>query len=84
MSVLLIYAIYVKRIKKMVMQNKIKSYLDAHGITPYKFKQDTGISLQTAYGLYNNPQRIPRLPVLDKICETYRIQPGEIIEKIFD
>lgn len=67
-----------------MMRNKIKSFLDRNGITPYKFKQDTGISLQTAYALYNNPNRIPRMSVLDKICETYQIQPGEILEKIFD
>lgn len=66
------------------MKNKIKQFLDARGITPYRFKQDVGIAQRTAYDLCNNPSQIPSSTVLAKICDTYRIQPGEILEWVAD
>ena len=62
------------------MRNKIKQFLDSRGITPYKFRQDTGIAQRTAYDLYNNPEQIPSSTVLDKICDAYEVQPGELLE----
>ena len=64
----------------MTVKNKIKQFLDNKGITPYRFRADTGIAPSTAYDLYNNPDRLPNSNVLTKICDAYEIQPGEVLE----
>jgi DNA-binding Xre family transcriptional regulator len=64
----------------MPVKNKIKQFLDGRGITPYQFERDAGIAHRTAYDLYNNPSQIPSSSVLTKICDTYRVQPGELLE----
>lgn len=68
----------------MDMKNKIKQLVDSKGITVYRFRQEVGIAQRTAYDLYNDPTKIPNTAVLQKICNTYRVQPGEILEMIFD
>uniref|UniRef100_UPI001D01A7DC helix-turn-helix domain-containing protein n=1 Tax=Nostoc sp. MG11 TaxID=2721166 RepID=UPI001D01A7DC len=35
---------------------------------------------RTAYDLYNNPDQLPSSTVLSKICDTYEVQPGEVLE----
>lgn len=62
------------------MRNKIKQFLDDRGVTPYQFERDAGIAHRTAYDLYNNPEQIPSSTVLTKICDAYRVQPGELLE----
>ncbi len=64
------------------MRNKIKEFLDSRGITPYRFRKDTGIAQRTAYDLYNNSSHYPSKEVMSKICNTYRIQPGDLLEWI--
>jgi DNA-binding Xre family transcriptional regulator len=64
----------------MAVINKLKTFLDARGVTPYRFRLDVGIAQRTAYDLYNNPKQLPSSTVLSKICDTYRVQPGEILE----
>lgn len=64
------------------MKNKIKKFLDSRGITRYRFMKDVGIAQGTAYSLYDNPDQLPASTVLSKICDTYQIQPNEIIEWI--
>lgn len=64
----------------MPMKNKIKQFLDSRGITPYKFRQDTGVAQRTAYDLYNKSEQLPSSTVLEKICSTYEVQPGELLE----
>lgn len=64
----------------MPVKNRIKLFLDSRGITPYKFKKDVGIAQRTAYDLYNNPDQLPSSPVLSKICDTYKVPPGQILD----
>jgi DNA-binding Xre family transcriptional regulator len=64
----------------MPVKNKIKSFLDNRGITPYQFRKTVGIAQRTAYDLYNNPGQLPSSTVLTKICDTYEIQPSELLE----
>jgi DNA-binding Xre family transcriptional regulator len=64
----------------MPVKNKIKIFLDNRGITPYQFRKTVGIAQRTAYDLYNNPEQLPSSTVLSKICDTYEIQPGELLE----
>lgn len=63
----------------MPVKNNLKSFLDKRGITPYRFRKDVGVAQRTAYDLYNNAYQLPSSAVLSKICDTYRIQPGEIL-----
>jgi DNA-binding Xre family transcriptional regulator len=63
----------------VAVKNKIKPFLERRGITAYKFRQDVGIAQRTAYDLYNNPAQLPSSTVLSKICDTYEVQPCEIL-----
>lgn len=62
------------------MINKIRTFLQSRDITAYRFQKDVGIAQRTAYDLYNNPDQLPSSTVLSKICDAYKIQPGEILE----
>jgi DNA-binding Xre family transcriptional regulator len=70
--------------RHMTVRNTIKTFIEKKGISVYRFRLDTGVSQGTAYSLTNAPDRIPNADVLNRICETYRIQPGEILEWIPD
>ena len=64
------------------MINKIRQFLDGRDVTPYRFQKEVGIATGTAYALYNNPNQLPSSTVLSKICDTYKVQPGELLEWI--
>lgn len=68
----------------MTVRNTIKTFIEQRGISVYKFRKDIGVAQSTAYDLVNNPDRIPNADVLNKICEAYRVQPGELLEWIPD
>ncbi|GAB1540155.1 hypothetical protein NUACC21_28240 [Scytonema sp. NUACC21] len=63
----------------MPIKNRIKQFVDGMGITRYQFYKDTGIAPSTAYNLYNNPDWIPQVTALNKICDYYQVQPSELI-----
>ncbi|MFN6571087.1 helix-turn-helix domain-containing protein [Dendronalium sp. ChiSLP03b] len=63
----------------MPIRNKVKQFVDGLGITRYRFQKDTGIAPSTAYNLYDNPDWIPQVTALNKICDYYRVQPSELI-----
>jgi DNA-binding Xre family transcriptional regulator len=64
------------------LRNRIKQFVDDMGITPYQFRKDTGLAANTAYNLYNDPDYIPGAAAMTKICQTYKVQPGVLIEYI--
>ena len=66
-------------VQPMAVRNKIKSFVDGLGITPYELMKRTKISPTTAYALYNDPSQLPSSTTLTKICNTFRVQPGEIL-----
>lgn len=68
----------------MAVINTVKQFVDSRGITVYQFRKETGIAQATAYRLYNNSHEIPRGDVLSAICQTYRIQPGELLRWVAD
>lgn len=68
----------------MTVKNKIKQFVDSKQISVYQFRKDTNIAQRTAYDLYNNPDQLPNATVLRKICDSYEIQPNEILEWIKD
>lgn len=63
----------------MPLENKIKKLVNNKKISVYQFKKETGLAMRTAYDLYNHPDHIPSPQVLLKICQTYEVQPGEIL-----
>ncbi len=62
------------------MLNRIRQFIESRGMTRYRFWQETGLGRDTAYRLYKDPTYIPTGQVLDKICSTYKMQPGEFLE----
>lgn len=64
----------------MPMKNKVKAFIDRKGITVYRFIKDTGIATNTGYSLYRNDRHMPSPGVLAAICDTYQVQPSEILE----
>lgn len=62
-----------------MIKNDIKTLVDRKGITTYQFCKDTGLSINTAYSLYNNRGYIPRKEVMEKIAKAYGWQPGQYI-----
>lgn len=63
----------------MAILNQIRAFVDQRGLKPYRFWKQTGLSRATAYRLYSDRSYVPTGDVLDKICQTYRIQPGELL-----
>lgn len=68
----------------MPMKNKIKELIDSQGISIYEFRKRTGIANRTAYDLYHNSGQYPGPGVMDKICEAFNVQPGDILEYVKD
>jgi DNA-binding Xre family transcriptional regulator len=66
----------------MAIRNRVKDLVDSRGLTVYRFWQETGISRNTAYELYNNPDRYPMADVMDAICKTYLVTPNDVLEWI--
>lgn len=69
------------------MRNKIKEFLERRpdpvsgkpGTSAYRFWKETNLSRPTAYRLVADPTYVPSGEVLDRICSTYRVQPGELL-----
>jgi len=66
----------------MPVRNTVKRFVDERGVTRYQFAKDTGISPTTAYGLYDNPNQVPNVTVLNKLCDFYQVQPCTFLEWI--
>ncbi len=62
-----------------MIRNDIKALVDRMGITRYRFWKDTGLSRETAYRLYDEPNYIPKKDVMEKLAETYGWQPGQYL-----
>ncbi|MBD2441290.1 helix-turn-helix transcriptional regulator [Nostoc sp. FACHB-110] len=65
----------------MPVRNTVRRFIDEKlKITRYEFSERTGLSKTTVYSLYDNPEQIPNGIALNKICDYYKIQPGELLE----
>jgi DNA-binding Xre family transcriptional regulator len=64
----------------MPMKNRVKKFLEAQGLSAYQFIKDTGIAPATGYKLAKTVDYLPSIRVLEVICDTYKVQPGEILE----
>jgi DNA-binding Xre family transcriptional regulator len=63
----------------MAVFNQIQKFIEERGISRYRFWKTTGLGRDTAYRLCNDPTYVPTGNVLDKICEAYKVQPGEFL-----
>ena len=63
----------------MPVKNRIREFIDERGLSVYRFRQEVGVAQKTAYDLCNNPDQLPSSTVLKKICDTYEVQPNEIL-----
>ena len=64
----------------MPLRNRIKELVDGLKITPYRFVKDTNLASSTGYKLYNEPEHLPSVATLEVICDTYEVQPNDILE----
>lgn len=64
----------------MPIKNKVRQFVEQRGISVYRFRKETGMAQRTAYDLYHKPEQLPSPDVLRKICDTYQVQPNEILE----
>ncbi|MGF1489875.1 MAG: helix-turn-helix domain-containing protein [Prochloraceae cyanobacterium] len=64
------------------MDNRPDPITGKSSSSAYRFWKDTQLSRTTAYRLYNDSSYIPTGEVLDKICSTYKIKPGVILDWI--
>lgn len=65
-----------------MLKNRIQSLLKSRRITAYRFIKETGIGATLGYELARDPAKIPSVAIIEKICDTYKIQPSEIIDWI--
>lgn len=62
------------------MRNKVKEFLEKRGLSAYRMIQDAGISDTTGYRLASDPNYVPSAKVLVALCDTYQVQPGDLLE----
>jgi len=72
----------LKRVSEVkgFLTNKVKPFLESRGMSAYQFIKDTGIAPATGYKLAKSSSYLPGIRVLEAICDTYQIQPGDILE----
>jgi len=59
--------------------NTLRDVLDARGVSSFKLSKSSDISPTTTRKIYSDPTYIPSPDVLEKICITLDIQPGDIL-----
>lgn len=62
-----------------MLKNRIKSLLKSRNISAYRFIKETGIGATLGYQLARDPTKIPSTVIISKICDTYKVQPSDII-----
>ena len=66
--------------KDMALRNRVKTLVDGLKLSPYKFAQEVGISHNTVYRLYNQPDALPDIKVVGKICGRFPgTQPNDVV-----
>ena len=64
----------VKNCLKPVLEEKLK----VKRLTGYRFGKLTGLSRETSERI-NDPNWVPSAQILDVICKTFKVQPGEFL-----
>lgn len=58
----------------------LKEFLDAHNVTPYKLSKESGVSLNTVYGIANDTSKRIDKDTLDSILRTLEGMTGKHLE----
>lgn len=64
--------------------NRLPTILDQKGISIRELSRLTGITYTTIRALYHSERKSIQLSVLDAICATLEIQPGDIYQRLPD
>lgn len=69
-----------------VVRLQVAELMKKRGITAYRLSREAGLAYPTAYRLSQPPGVFGRLEVdtLNRLCEFFRVQPGELIEWVPD
>ncbi len=59
--------------------NSLKGLLDERGITSFKLSKISELSPTTTRKIYSDENYIPSPDVLERICLTLNVQPGDIL-----
>ncbi len=59
--------------------NELKDVLDARGLSSFKLSKLSDLSPTTARKIYSDKHYIPSPDVLERICLTLDLQPGDIL-----
>jgi DNA-binding Xre family transcriptional regulator len=71
----------------MPLKWKVRDLLEAHSITPYRLRLESGLSSAVAYGIANGEHQALDMRVMDKLLPALRrltgdssLQIGDIVE----
>lgn len=64
----------------MPVKWKVKEYLQAHGLTPYRFMKESGLAQGTAYRLVNGDTRNLNADTLDAVIRALRTLTGKPVD----
>jgi DNA-binding Xre family transcriptional regulator len=60
--------------------NSLKKLLDSRGISSFKLSKVSDLSPTTTRKIYLDERYIPSPDVLERICLTLKVQPGDILQ----
>ena len=65
---------------------RVAELMKMRGVTAYRLSRGSGLAYPTAYRLSQPSGEFGRLEVdtLNRLCEFFRVQPGELIEWVPD
>jgi DNA-binding Xre family transcriptional regulator len=64
----------------MPVRWKVKEYLEAHSLTPYRFMKESGLAQGTAYRLVNGDTRNLNADTLDATIRTLEALTGQPVQ----
>jgi len=60
---------------------KLESKLTEHGLTPYRLRDLTGLSVPSCYELAKDePVKVIKASTLATLCEVFECTPGDLLE----
>lgn len=69
-----------------MLRLRVAELMRARGLSAFALSKGSGLAYATAYRLTRDSARFGRLEVqtLNRLCEYFRVQPGELIEWVPD
>lgn len=62
------------------LANTLKTVLDQRGLSSFKLSKLSQLSPTTTRKIYNNDRYIPSPDVLERICLSLDVQPGDLLK----